>query len=128
MTRLGYNFLDDMDMSQTNQIILSLLVLIGFYFLAKKIYDWRIKRALFMVIEDLKQKGAFDPNSAVDLLYAKTSITKTILQLKMKDFRPKAVEHLIIQHIVGMTEIGRYYLKKEKTIEKSPVDKVGDIL
>ncbi|MEE8415949.1 MAG: hypothetical protein V3S05_06735, partial [Desulfobacterales bacterium] len=97
-------------------------------FLAKKIYDWRIKRALFMVIEDLKQKGAFDPNSAVDLLYAKTSITKTILQLKMKDFRPKAVEHLIIQHIVGMTEIDRYYLKKEKTIEKSPVDKVGDIL
>ncbi len=115
-------------MSQTSQIILSLLVLIGFYFLAKKIYDWRIKRALFMVIEDLRQKGAFDPNSAVDLPYAKTSITKTILQLKMRDFRPKAVEHLIIQHIVGMTEIGRYYLKKEKTRGKSPVDKVGDIL
>ena len=58
----------------------------------------------------------------------KTSIAKTILQLKMRDFRPKAIEHLIIQHIVGKTEIGRDYLKKEKTMEKSPVDKVGDIL
>ncbi len=115
-------------MSQTSQIILSLLVLVGFYFLAKKIYDWRINRALFMVIEDLRQKGAFDPNSAVELPYDKTSIAKTILQFKMRDFRPKAIEHLIIQHIVGMTEIGRYYLKKEKTLEKSPVDKVGDIL
>ena len=69
-----------------------------------------------MVLEDLRQKGAFNPNSAVDLPYAKTSIAKTILKLKMKDFRPKAIEHLLIQHVVGITEIGRYYLKKEKTV------------
>jgi len=69
-----------------------------------------------MVLEDLRKKGAFDQNAAVDLPYAKTSIAKTVLQLKMKDFRPKAIEHLILQHTVGMTETGRYYLKKEKTV------------
>ena len=115
------SFLGDGEkMSQVSQIILSLFILAGFYFLSKKVYAYRINRAYVFVIEDLKKQEAFDPITAVELPYANTNMVKNILQFKMKDFRPKAIERLIIRNFVGMTEMGRYYLKKGRNFKWTP--------
>jgi len=45
---------------------------------------------------------------------------KTVLQMKMKDFRPKAIEHLMVHNIVGMTGNGHYYLKKGRDFKWTP--------
>ncbi len=111
---------DGQKMSQVSQIILSLFILAGFYFLSKKVYAYRINRAYVFVIEDLKKQAAFDPITAVELPYANTNMVKNILQFKMKDFRPKAIERLIIRNFVGMTEMGRYYLKKGRNFKWTP--------
>jgi len=98
-------------MSETSQIILLICLLIIVYVLTRKVHTWRIKRAYIYIIKDLEQQGAIDPTSAIELPYAKTGV----FRFGMRDFRPKAIEYLIVSNIIGMTESGRYYLKDKKT-------------
>jgi hypothetical protein len=95
-------------MSETNQIIIGVLVLIGVYMLTRKVNAWRMKRAFIVIIKDLERQEAFDAVSAVKLPYAKAAF----LRLGMRDFRPKALEYLVASDIVGVTETGQYYLKR----------------
>lgn len=94
-------------MSETSQIILGLTILIMVYFLTRKFHTWRIKKTYLFIIKDLEQKGAFDPPSAVNLPYAKMRISRG----GMRDYRPKALEYLVVSNIIGMTDNGKYYLK-----------------
>jgi hypothetical protein len=94
--------------SENLQIILGILALIAVYVLTRKVNAWRIGRAYRKIIRDLEQREAFDPASASYLPYARQSI----LRAGMKDFRPKALEYLVLSDIVGKTEAGFYYLKK----------------
>jgi len=98
-------------MSETSQIILLIFLLIIVYVLTRKVHTWRIKRAYIYIIKDLEQQGAINPTSAIELPYAKIGV----FRFAMRDFRPKAIEYLIVSNIVGMTESGRYYLKDKKT-------------
>ncbi|MBW2004547.1 MAG: hypothetical protein JRI72_08010 [Deltaproteobacteria bacterium] len=98
-------------MSETSQIILLICLLVIVFALTRKVHAWRIKQAYIHVIKDLEQQRAFDPSSAIELLYAKIGV----FRFGMRDYRPKAVEYLIVSNIVGMTESGRYYLKNKKT-------------
>jgi len=107
-------------MSDASQIIFAVGILAVFFLLSKKVYAYRINRACFAIIEDLKQQDALDSSTAVELPYAKANLIKTVLQMKMKDFRPKAIEHLMTHNIVGMTENGRYYLKKGRNFKWTP--------
>lgn len=107
-------------MSDASQIIFALGILAVFFLLTKKVYSYRINRACIAIIEDLKQQDALDSSTAVELPYAKANLIKTVLQMKMKDFRPKAIEHLMAHNIVGMTEMGRYYLKKGRNFKWTP--------
>ena len=97
-------------MSETGQIILALCILILLIALARRINAWRIKRAYAFIIKDLEQKGAVDPSSAVALPYAEMGM----FRMGTRDFRPKALEHLIIGDVVGKTDSGNYYLKDKK--------------
>lgn len=101
----------DVYMSETSRIILLICLLIIVYVLTRKVHTWRIKRAYIYIIKDLEQQGAVDPSSAIELPYAKMGV----FRFGMRDFRPKAIEYLIISNIIGMTESGRYYLKNKKT-------------
>lgn len=95
-------------MSEPIQILLGILFLIAVFALTRYGMVWRMKRALAFIIKDLDQRGAYGPDSAAELLYAK----KNILRIGMRDFRPKVLENLVQGGIVGRTENGRYYLKK----------------
>jgi hypothetical protein len=95
-------------MSETAQILVGLIFLIGVYILTRYGVVWRMKRAVVFVIKDLERHGAFDPSTGVELPYAKTQF----FNIGMRDFKPKALQSLIRDGIVGQTGTGRYYLKK----------------
>ena len=97
-------------MSDTGRIILLIFILVIVYILTRKVHAWKIKRAYIYIIKDLEQQEAVDPSSAVELPYAKIGV----FRFGMRDYRPKAVEYLIVSNIIGRTESGRYYLKNRK--------------
>jgi hypothetical protein len=97
-------------MSETGRIILSIGVLIAVYILTRKYHTWKTKRTFTQIIEDLKQKDALAPSSAVELPYAKTSM----FRIGIRDYRPKAVQYLLFSDIIGITDSGKYYLKDTK--------------
>ena len=97
-------------MSETGRIIFVICILIVVYILTRKVHAWRIKRAYFSIIKDVEQRGGMNPSTAVELPWAKG----TMFRFGLRDYRPKALEYLILSNIIGMTENGRYYLKNKK--------------
>jgi len=93
-------------MNETTEIIVGIGVLVAVYILTRHFHSWRYSRAYVFVINDLKKREALNPASAVELPYAK----KSMLRMGTRDYRPKALEHLAMKQIIGMTAIGRYYL------------------
>lgn len=96
-------------MSETFQIILGIILLIFFFLLAKSVQSIKIRRACEMIVKDLKQQGALDPSTAVTLPYTTTSL----FRIGLRDYRPKAVNTLVMSGIVGTTEDARFYLKQD---------------
>ena len=94
-------------MSEITQLFLVICVLFVFVFLARKLNAWKTKRAYFSIVRDIKAKKAFDTETAVDLAYAR----RPAFNVGLRDFRPLALEHLIQDNIVGITDDGKYYLK-----------------
>lgn len=82
------------------------------FILTQRVHAWRVKRAYFFIAEDLKARGALDPQSSVELPYER----RPLLRMGMRDFRPQALQHLISNNIVEVTDSGKYYLK-DKTVQ-----------
>jgi len=93
-------------MPENIRIIIGIAIVITVYILTRKYHAWRIKRTYVLIIDDLRQREALDPFSAVELPYAKMSIYR----VGIRDYRPKAVQHLVLGNIIGTTESGKYYL------------------
>ncbi len=98
----------EINMSESGQIIVAISALIAVYMLTRKVNAWRIKRAYMLIIKDLEKRKAFDEISAIALPY----VNQSIFRVGVRDFRPKALQFLIASDIVGMTQAGKYYLKK----------------
>jgi hypothetical protein len=107
-------------MSETLKIIFMIFIVIGALFFALRITGWKMKKAADFIIRDLKLKEAFDPASAVDLPYTKSRL----LNVGLRDYRPRALEELLKQDTVRMLEGGRYYLCGEHKL-KGPDDRSG---
>jgi hypothetical protein len=95
--------------SEFNQIIIAICLLVAVYMLTRKVNTWRIKRTYMSIIKDLEMKEAFDETSAIPLPYANQSI----FRVGVRDFRPKALQFLVASDIVGVTQAGKYFLKKK---------------
>ena len=96
-------------MTEEIKFVLAIILLIGVYLLTRRVNAWRATRALDRVIRDLRQKGALDPASAIQLPYA-----SALYSLGLRDFRPKAVQSLTASGIIGKTQDGRYYLSEDR--------------
>jgi hypothetical protein len=96
-------------MSESGQIIIAICVLIAVYMLTRKVNAWRVKRAYMRIIKDLENREAFDETSAIALPY----VNQSIFRVGVRDFRPKALQFLVTSDIVGVTQAGKYYLKKK---------------
>ena len=95
-------------MSETVQIIIGILLLVGVYILTQVVVGYRIKRAARGIVRDLDFKKAYSAESAIELPYAKSNIFK----IGLRDFRPKAVAALAQGGIVSQTSAGKYFLTK----------------
>ncbi len=95
-------------MTDTLQVIVGIILLIGVYILTQMVVGLRIKRAARRVVQDLETQQAKTPESAVALPYAKTNF----LRLGLRDFRPKAIDALLHAGIIGRTADGRFYAIK----------------
>ena len=104
-------------MSEVFQIVLGIILLIFFFLLAKSVQSIKIRRACQMIIDDLKQQGALDPSSAVTLPYTTTNF----FRIGLRDYRPKAVNTLVMSGIIGTTEEAKFYLMKDiNSLQTSP--------
>jgi hypothetical protein len=97
-------------MSETFQIIVGIILLVGVYILTQMAVGYRIKRAAKNIVRELDLKKAHDDASAIDLPYAKANM----FRIGLRDFRPKAIDALVKGGIVGITAAGKYYLKKRR--------------
>ena len=88
-------------------MVLMVLILIGAFILSFRFAGWKTKRACEFILRDLQAKKAFDPASAVELLYSKTSL----FHIGMRDYRPRALSALVKFDHIRMQEQGRYYLR-----------------
>jgi hypothetical protein len=96
-------------MSETVQIVVGLLVLVGIFVLTRYVAAWQMKRATGRIIGDLQSREAFDPVTAVDLPYTKHNPWR----IGMRNYFAKAIEFMVIGGVVGKTGNGRYYLQAE---------------
>ena len=101
-------------MDERLQMALVIGGLLCVLWVSRKVTMWRIKRTYLMIMSDLERKGAVDAETAVVLPYAKESI----LRVGMKDYRPRALEYLVSNNIVGITSEGKYYLKHTKGLRR----------
>ncbi|MGD8882647.1 MAG: hypothetical protein PVI82_12200 [Desulfobacterales bacterium] len=99
-------------MTNTNELIIGIGILILVFALTRKYHAWRFRRAYRFIIDDLKKKAAYSAHSAVQLPYSK----RNPLRIGARQHRPQALDHLITQNIVGKTEDNRYYLIQKNII------------
>jgi len=94
-------------MSETGRTLFAICILIVVYILTRKFHAWRMRQASLSIVKDLEKNRALDPSSAIELPYAK----KGMFRIGMRDYRPKAIQYMIANNIIGMTDSGKYYLK-----------------
>jgi hypothetical protein len=100
-------------MPESMQIVIGILALLLVYLLAMLGTGWWTKQICLTIIRELEEKGAVNATSAVDLSYSKTNY----LKIGYRDYRPKALEMLVLSEVVYKTLTGRYYLDVEKAAE-----------
>ncbi len=97
-------------MPESMQIVIGISAVLIVYLLVMLGTGWWTKKICLAIIRELEEKGAFDAISAVDLPYAKTNFIK----IGYRDYRPKALEMLMLSEVVYKTLSDRYYLDTEK--------------
>jgi len=102
-------------MSEAIKIILMILVAIGAVIFALRIAGWKMKKACDFIVRDLNEKKALDPASAVELPYAKSPL----INIGLRDYRPRALEELVKHDVVRMLEGGRCYLREGHKLSTS---------
>lgn len=100
-------------MPESMQIVIGIIALLLVYLLAMLGTGWWTKQICLTIIRELEKKGAVDAASAVDLPYAKINY----ITIGYRDYRPKALEMLVLSEVVYKTLPGRYYLNMERAVE-----------
>lgn len=89
------------------KIVLSVVLLIVVFVLVQIIVGWKIKGVCQTIIRDLQTKKAYDPESAANLPYVQK---KRLLHFGVRDYKPQALQQLVMQKIVCITDDGKFYL------------------
>jgi len=96
--------------AESTQIMIGVLSLILVVVLAMLGTGWWIKKMCLAIINELEARGALSEARAVELPYHKTDY----FRIGYRDYRPKALEMLLLGGIVCRTSDGRYYLNQDK--------------
>lgn len=101
-------------MSETIKIVFMVLLTIGAFIISRRIAGWKMNKAGEFIIRDLKEKKAFDAESAVELPYCKNRM----FRLGLRDYRPRAMEQLVKHDVVRMLEGGKYFLCEGRNLSE----------
>ena len=93
-------------MNDTLQIIVGILFLALVYLGTRYLVAKKIMHAARGIADELKQRQALSPESAVVFSWAKPDW----LRFGLRDYRPKALEGLMGAGVVARTPEGRFYL------------------
>jgi hypothetical protein len=96
-------------MPESMQIIIGILCVLLVYILAMLGTGWWTKRMCLSIIRELEDKGAINATTAVSLPYDKVNYFK----IGYRDYRPKALESLVLSEVIIKTFNGQYYLNKK---------------
>jgi len=96
------------------ETVFLIVILIAVFLLTQWGTMWMGKRACVAIIEDLSEKGAYSPDSAVPLPYAQK---KGMFHIGARDYKPHALQYLMGKEIVHATDDGRFYLDAAKARE-----------
>ena len=96
-------------MSETTQFILAIIFLLGVYILSRFYVVWRMRRTCAFIIQDLKSSAAFDSDSAVELVYAKSNL----FRVGMRNYKSKALGTMLQGGVVRKTADGNFYLHEK---------------
>ena len=94
------------NMSDKMELFLGLIVLLVVVAGTRRYHAWRIRRAYQLVVDDLESAAAHSAETAVDLPYS----GKNIMRMGIRDHRKMALNHLVMDQVVGQTPEGRYFL------------------
>jgi hypothetical protein len=100
-------------MPESMQIIIGIFAVLVVYLLAMLGTGWWTKQISLAIMKELEDRGAINATTAVDLPYDKINYFK----VGYRDYRPKALEMLILSEVVCKTFQGGYYLNKEKVVQ-----------
>lgn len=100
-------------MPESAQIIIGIFAIVIVYLLAMLGTGWWTKQVCLAMMKELEDRGALNAATAVELPYDKINYFK----VGYRDYRPKALEMLILSEVVCKTFDGRYYVNKEKAAE-----------
>ena len=95
-------------MSEAVKIVIMILLTIGAFILSRYIAGWQMNKAAKFIVRDLKEKKAFDAESAVALPYCKSRM----FRLGLRDYRPRVMEQLVRHDVVRMLEGEKFYLNE----------------
>ncbi len=97
-------------MSDVLQMIVVFAVILLILIFARKYRSLKMIKVRDFILADLKTKGAVTPETAVELSYAH----KSILNIGLRDDRPKVLKQLIQFSIIGVTEEYLFYLNESE--------------
>ncbi|HDQ03744.1 MAG TPA: hypothetical protein ENN23_04115 [Deltaproteobacteria bacterium] len=97
-------------MAESMQIFIGLTALVIVFILAMIAAGWWTHRISLGIIRELEYRGATSEEKAVDLPYDKINY----LKIGYRDYRPKALEMLVMSDVVCRTPEGLYYLDEDK--------------
>lgn len=107
-------------MPEAAQIIIGIVSLAIVLILAMLGTGWWTKKICVAIMQELETNGALNEASAMEVPYDKVDYFK----MGYRDYRPKALEMLILSDVVCRTEDGRYYLNKDKAAAMQKTQKL----
>lgn len=96
-------------MSDIVQVVLAVVLFLVVLFVANRVRTARMVKARDVILEDFRRRGALSPETAVPLGYAQSKI----LNVGLRDERPRVLREMIRYGVVDVTEDKRYFLNEE---------------
>jgi hypothetical protein len=101
-------------MKESKQIIIAVVIIAVGWILTTLATGWWTRQICKRIIKELKAQGAVNAANAVSLPYSPEAIVKSsIINFGYRDYRPKALEILILGEVVTKTVDDKYYLNED---------------
>ena len=105
-------------MKESTQIIVAIAIIAIGWILTTLAKGWWTRQICKRIIKEIKAQGAINAATAVSLPYSpEAKVKSTIINFGYRDYRPHALEILILGEVVIKTANGQYYLNEDMLLK-----------